>query len=765
MANTNILIKRSLTTPTPSSLKQGELAYSYNSNTIFLGSPTGDGAIKIGGQYYTNQIDNSTASNVPGTIVRRDAVGNSYFGNVIVSGYITGTIQGVAGQAAALEYPQNFSIGGGDITASAVSFNGTAPVALSASLNTVAGLSAGTYGGSTAIPVVQVAANGRIMAISNTSLSTSFTVSGNTGSGTQNTGGTLTVQGASGTGITTTVSGSGGNETVTINTDGSYIRSSYTTPQSVGGDFQIAGNLVVSGTTTSINTSTVTTNDSLIKLASNNTVGDIVDIGFYGASNTGSSVAYHGLIREGSGGTNAGNFYLFKNLATDPTGNTVNYAGLSKATLYADLSGATGLPVATGISGFGTGIASALSVNTGSTGSVVLYNGALGTPSSGTLTNATGLPVSTGISGLGTGVATALAAGVTGSGTIALSQSPTFTGVANFTTINAASINVGTTTYVATNVLGSFTGSTNGYEQFIIQNSNNGSQASVDFIVSNDKSTDFGYYGDYGMNSSGFTGSGSFSLPNAVYLAAANTDLSIGTYNANAIHFVVNSSSSDAMTISSGGVVSLGTALAYGSGGTGSTSYTTSQLLVSGATGFTNIANTGTAGSYGSSSYIPVLTTDAYGRVSAVSNTQISIDIQSNTTGTLGVARGGTGATSFATGQVVIGAGTNAMQSLANVSAISATVSAANTIASFVTDVYGRVTTFTQQAISGLTVGQGGTGASSFTTNGIIYGNSGSAMQVTAAAGTSDQTFSNQILTVTNAGVPVWTNALDGGTF
>lgn len=39
----------------------------------------------------------------------------------------------------------------------------------------------------------------------------------------------------------------------------------------------------------------------------------------------------------------------------------------------------------------------------------LVAGGALGTPSSGTLTNATGLPVSTGISGLGTGVATFLA--------------------------------------------------------------------------------------------------------------------------------------------------------------------------------------------------------------------------------------------------------------------------------------------------------------------------------------------------------------------
>jgi len=51
----------------------------------------------------------------------------------------------------------------------------------------------------------------------------------------------------------------------------------------------------------------------------------------------------------------------------------------------------TGLPISTGVSGLGTGIATALGINVGSAGAPVLFNGAGGTPSSLTLTNALGL--------------------------------------------------------------------------------------------------------------------------------------------------------------------------------------------------------------------------------------------------------------------------------------------------------------------------------------------------------------------------------------
>ena len=65
----------------------------------------------------------------------------------------------------------------------------------------------------------------------------------------------------------------------------------------------------------------------------------------------------------------------------------------------------------------------------------------------------------------------------------------------------------------------------------------------------------------------------------------------------------------------------------------------------------------------------------------------------------------------------------------------------------------------------------GGTGVGSFTSKGIIYGNGTGALQVTAEAnmaspGTgADATTSFQVLTVTAAGVPVWTDTIDGGTF
>jgi hypothetical protein len=66
-----------------------------------------------------------------------------------------------------------------------------------------------------------------------------------------------------------------------------------------------------------------------------------------------------------------------------------------------------------------------------------------------------------------------------------------------------------------------------------------------------------------------------------------------------------------------------------------------------------------------------------------------------------------------------------------------------------------------------LEVQYGGTGVSTFTADGILYGNAANPVQVTDAAGTSDASTSFQILTVVGGGdnTPVWTDTIDGGSF
>jgi len=66
-----------------------------------------------------------------------------------------------------------------------------------------------------------------------------------------------------------------------------------------------------------------------------------------------------------------------------------------------------------------------------------------------------------------------------------------------------------------------------------------------------------------------------------------------------------------------------------------------------------------------------------------------------------------------------------------------------------------------------LAVEHGGTGVGTFTTDGILYGNTTDPVQVTDAAGTSDISESFQVLTVTSASdtTPVWTDTIDGGSF
>jgi hypothetical protein len=81
----------------------------------------------------------------------------------------------------------------------------------------------------------------------------------------------------------------------------------------LSGNVYVSGDLVVSGNLAFVNVETVQVKDPLILLGSNNTVGDIVDLGFYGTYNSGTQ-EYAGLFRDASDGV----FKLFKGLDVQP---------------------------------------------------------------------------------------------------------------------------------------------------------------------------------------------------------------------------------------------------------------------------------------------------------------------------------------------------------------------------------------------------------------------------------------------------------------
>jgi len=75
-SNTQILIRRSLSSNTPSSLLQGELAYSYSSNTLYIGSPAGTGALEIGSwSNLTNLTPGTYGSSTQVPVIQVDSHG------------------------------------------------------------------------------------------------------------------------------------------------------------------------------------------------------------------------------------------------------------------------------------------------------------------------------------------------------------------------------------------------------------------------------------------------------------------------------------------------------------------------------------------------------------------------------------------------------------------------------------------------------------------------------------------------------------------
>jgi len=211
MANT-LRIKRRVTggSGAPGSLKNAELAFNEVDNTLYYGkgydSETGEAEVVVAIAGSGNFVDLTSNQNIGGT---------KTFTNTI-----TGSVSGNAGTATKLATARDIAVSG-DVSGTA-SFDGSANINISTALASV-NSNIGTFGSSSAIPVVTVNGKGLVTAVTTASISTSFNIAGNTGTDTVNGGELLTFTGTSP--INTAVT----NNTVTISltnvgTAGTYTK-------------------------------------------------------------------------------------------------------------------------------------------------------------------------------------------------------------------------------------------------------------------------------------------------------------------------------------------------------------------------------------------------------------------------------------------------------------------------------------------------------------------------------------------------------------
>jgi hypothetical protein len=209
-------------------------------NSIELGTDTT-------GNYLANVIPGTgltgsgfgTEGATPTLTLAASGVTANTYGSTTVVPVITIDTYGRVTNAANATIAHGFNIyGNSGVTAIAtdgtgsITLDGGAGIITTASGSAVtfdlrtSGVSASTYGGGTNIPVLTVDTYGRITSASNTSISTSFTVAGDSGSNQTIAGGdTLTIAG--GTGLTSVASNT---DTVTLNLDNTAV-----TPSTYGG--------------------------------------------------------------------------------------------------------------------------------------------------------------------------------------------------------------------------------------------------------------------------------------------------------------------------------------------------------------------------------------------------------------------------------------------------------------------------------------------------------------------------------------------------
>ena len=446
----------------------------------------------------------------------------------------------------------------------------------------------------------------------------------------------------SGVGTVTSVNGSGGTTGLTV----------------TGGPITSSGTLTLGGTLAIANggTGQTTASAAFNALSPITTTGDLI-IGNGTNSATRLAIGTSGYVLTSNGTTAswAASSGGVSSFSAGTTGFTPNTATTGAITLSGTLNIANG---GTGITSFGTGVQTALGQNVTGSGSIVLATSptlvtpALGTPSSATLTNATGLPLSTGVTGT-----LPIANGGTGQ----------------------------TTASTAFNALSPIT-------------------STGDLIIGN------------GTNSATRLAIGS----NGYVLTSNGTTASWATLPTNVSSFSAGTTGFTPNTATTGAVTLSGT-LNIANGGTGITSFGTGVQTALGQ----NV--TGSGGIVLATS--PTLVTPTLGVASATSINKVTITAPA-TGSTLTLADGSTLATSGAFSLTLT---TTAATNVTLPPSGTLVNTAVTTLSSLVS--IGTITSGTWNA-SVIGVAYGGTGASSLTANNVLLGNGTSALQV-VAPGTS----------------------------
>lgn len=332
--------------------------------------------------------------------------------------------------------------------------------------------------------------------------------------------------------------------------------------------------------------------------------------------------------------------------------------------------------------------------------------------------------------------------------------------------------------YSDTGIVGSFASTVAGYNQVIVQNKSTATNASSNLNVSNDAGTAGSNYAELGINSSTFTGSGSFNIAGASYVASASTDLTLGTYGAYNVHFVTNSNTTDAMTIFNDGGISLGGFANPGIGNMAASKFVPGFTAVTSAAGTTVLTEDSNyyqnlLGTTTQTFQLPDATTLLVGTTFVFDNDSTgNLTVVDNASGPIETVPGGAASFVYLANNSTV-AGTwrrhaflpasydfnNTTANFGNATITNAvwngttigTAYGGTGLTSFSAANYALYSTNSSTLTAGtLPVAAGGSGAVTFTTNGVLYGSGTSPLGVTAAGTTG------QVLVGNTGAAPSW---------